>query len=121
MIWNETFVKAQSCLVQGAVVSISGRLDKREDTPRLVANEVKPLKKPASAEPPVVLNFERARTTASDLDTVYAVARQFPGARRMEFHFTDAEGHRLRLRAGREFAIALTSEAEERLAPWLAK
>jgi DNA polymerase-3 subunit alpha len=120
MIWSEAFAKSQQHLVQGSVVSITGRLDRREEAPRLSANEIKPLKKPAPAEKPVVLTFDRTRTTEADLATIRAVARQFPGARRLEFHFTDAAGHRLRLRAGREYAIALTDEAKQRLAPWLA-
>ena len=120
MIWSEAFTKSQQYLVQGSVVSITGRLDRREEAPRLSANEIKPLKKPAPAEKPVVLNFDRTRTTEADFATIRAVARQFPGARRLEFHFTDATGHRLRLRAGREYAIALTDEAKQRLAPWLA-
>jgi len=59
MIWNETFTKSQAQLVQGNVVSITGRLDQREEAPRLVANEVKLVKKPAAAEKPVILSFER--------------------------------------------------------------
>ncbi len=31
MIWKETFVKAQSQFVQGNVMSITGRLNKREE------------------------------------------------------------------------------------------
>ena len=47
----------------------------------------------------MVLSFDRARTTDEDLATVRAVAQKFPGARRLEFHFTDAQGNCLRLRA----------------------
>ncbi len=119
MIWSEAFTKAQQHLTPGNVVSITGRLDRREEAPRLSANEIKPLKKPASADKPIVLSFDRSRTTEADLATVRAVAQKFPGARRMEFHFTDPAGRSLRLRAGREYAIALTEEAKVRLAPWL--
>ncbi|MEA3209226.1 MAG: polymerase subunit alpha [Chthoniobacter sp.] len=121
MIWSETFSKAQAHLVLGNVVSISGRLDRREEAPRLVANEVKPLKKPASAERPVVLAFDRAQTTEADLTAVLEIVQQFPGGRRLELCFTDARGNRLRLRAAREFGVSLTAEAEQRLGPWLAR
>src|SRR6202012_2488995 len=67
MIWNETFTKSQAQLVLGNVVSITGRLDLREEAPRVVANEVKPLKKPAPTEKPVVLSFQCDQTTEGDL------------------------------------------------------
>jgi DNA polymerase III alpha subunit len=38
--------QSQAHLVQGNIVSITGRLDQRDEAPRLVANEVKALKKP---------------------------------------------------------------------------
>lgn len=122
MIWNETFTKAQAHLVQGAVVSISGRLDRREEAPRIVASEVKPLKRPASsasADKPVVLTFDRAQTTEADLVRVREIIAKHPGPRALEFVFTAAAGKPVRLRAGREFAMTLDANAKEELAPWL--
>jgi DNA polymerase-3 subunit alpha len=122
MIWNETFTKAQAHLVQGAVVSISGRLDRREEAPRIVANEVKPLKRPAasaSAEKPVVLTFDRTQTTEADLTRVREIVQKHPGPRALEFVFTESAGKPVRLRAGREFAMTLDAGAREELAPWL--
>lgn len=45
LAWPETFGTYGAHLEQGRVVVIAGRLDKREETPRLAASEVKPLKK----------------------------------------------------------------------------
>lgn len=122
MIWNETFIKAQAHLVQGAVVSISGRLDRREETPRIVANEVKPLKRPASSvsgDKPVVLSFDRSSTTEADISRVGEIVRAHPGHRPLEFVFTDPNGQRVRLRANREFAINLDAAATAELSAWL--
>ncbi len=119
MIWNETFTKSQAHLVQGNVVSITGRLDQREEAPRLVANEVKPLKKPAPLEKTVVLTFDRSRTTEGDLVTVREVVQRFPGSRRLEIRFFDDEGNRLRMMAGDEFRVGWNAEMEKELAPWL--
>ena len=64
MIWNEIAVmKTCAHLVQGAVVAITGRLDKREEAPRVVANEVKPVKKPTPPEKLVKLSFDRRTAT----------------------------------------------------------
>jgi DNA polymerase-3 subunit alpha len=121
MIWNETFTKAQAHLVQGNVVSISGRLDRREEAPRIVANEVRPLKRPTAAAPekPVVLTFDRAQTTEADLTRVREIVQKHPGSRALEFVFTEAAGKAVRLRAGREFAMTLNAGAQQELAAWL--
>ncbi len=125
MIWNETFTKAQSQLVQGNVVSITGRLDKREEAPRLVANEVKALKKKSSSSPvsqkPVVLTFDRTQTTEADLARVREIVQKHPGPQTLEFIFTEPAGKPVRLRAGREFTMSLDAGAAEELAPWLSR
>jgi DNA polymerase-3 subunit alpha len=121
MIWNEVFTKSQAHLVQGGVISITGRLDKREEAPRVVANEIKPLKKPAPSEKPVVLSFQRSKASEEDLAAVRDIVRQFPGPRAIELSFIDENGNRLRMRAGKEFSLSLTAESERRLAPWLSR
>jgi DNA polymerase-3 subunit alpha len=119
MIWNETFTKSQAHLVTGNVVSITGQLDRREEAPRLKANEVKPVKKPAPSEKPLVLSFERDRTTEGDLLEVRDVVQRFPGSRRLEFRFIDAEGRRLRMLAGSEFRVAWNDSVAKALARWV--
>ena len=124
MIWGETFAKCGQHLESGAVVSIAGRLDKREEPPRLVANEVKPLKKIEPREKPVVLNFHCGRATEADLLTVRDILWESPGKRRVELCFTGEGprwdgGRKLRLLPGEEFCVAWNAELENKLAPWL--
>ncbi|EDY21255.1 DNA polymerase III, alpha subunit [Chthoniobacter flavus Ellin428] len=122
MIWNETFNKSQALLVQGSVVSITGRLDLREEAPRLVANELKLVKKPAPTEKPVVLYFHASKTTEGDLSTVLGVVQRFPGPRRLELRFTDGDGRTLvRMAAGNEFKVAWNDAVSKELSPWLKK
>jgi DNA polymerase-3 subunit alpha len=124
MIWGETFAKCGQHLESGAVVSIAGRLDKREEPPRLVANEVKPLKKIEPREKPVVLNFHCGRATEADLLTVREILWESPGKRRVELCFTGdgprwEGGRKVRLLPGEEFCVAWNAELENKLAPWL--
>ena len=119
MIWSEAYTKSQLQLVVGNVVSITGRLDRREEAPRISANEVKPIKKPAASEKPVVLSFDREKTTEADLHTVRAAVVRSPGTRRIEFQFVSPDGSSVRLRAGNEFRVAWTPELAQELALWV--
>ena len=116
MIWSDTYNKAQDRLVQGAVVELTGRLDKREEGPRLTANEVKPIKKPESKEKPLVLVLDRKSTTEEDLVTIREIIWQNPGRRKVEFCFPNEPRGPVRVIPSDEFRIAPT--AEEKLAPW---
>jgi len=123
MIWNDAYNKCASLLEQGRVVAVTGRLDKREESARIVASEIKPLKPGApvhSAESaPVVLSFQRDRTTEEELQEVKTAIEQFPGSQRLELEFVNPDGSRLRMQSA--FGIRLASELREKLAPWMAK
>jgi len=123
MIWNETFNKSQQHLVQGAIVSITGRVDQREESPRLTANEIKPIKKPAkpASERAVVLTFDRATATEADLAKVREIVQRHPGPQALEFVFTSPSRGPVRLRASRDFSLTLSDTARDELAPWLTR
>jgi DNA polymerase-3 subunit alpha len=119
MIWNETFTKCAALLEQGAVVSMTGRLDKREDASKLVANEVKPLKKPAPREKPVVLDFDCTKSTEADLVAVRDIIEHHRGKRKVEMRFTGEDGRQMMLLPSEEFRVAWSPEVESQLSPWL--
>ncbi|MEI8234453.1 MAG: DNA polymerase III subunit alpha [Verrucomicrobiota bacterium] len=118
MIWNETFNKTQSLLVQGAVVSITGRLDLREEGPRLTANEVKPVAKPEAPQKPLVLTLDRATATPEDLDRIRDILWQHPGSRRVKLRVTGGEREPVWILPSQEFRV--NAQAEAALAPWIA-
>ena len=116
MIWSETFNKSQALLNQGAVVSITGRLDLREEGPRLTANELKPVKKPESVEKPLVLTLDRTAAKTRDLDVIRDIIWQNPGSRRVILRVTGGEKP-LRIIPADEFRV--NPEAEAKLAAWI--
>jgi len=118
MIWNEVFLKSSAHLEKGRVVSITARLDKRDDGLRLVASEVKPVKAPAAsaAEPPLILYFEHDRTSEDDLMELKRTIQQYPGTRPLHFEFARADGQRLRMRLGTQYRVNLLPELKEKLA-----
>jgi len=119
MVWNETYTKAQAHLLQGNVVQITGRLDLREDRPRLQANEVKPIRKPENREPPLVLTLERSRATEDDLIAIRDIIWKNQGSRRVELRVTGGGGKTVRLALPGDFTIASSPEVTDKLAPWI--
>ncbi len=119
MIWNETFTKSAALLEVGNVVSIKGRLDLREEGPRVTANEIRAIKKPALANRPLVLKFDRRDTTEADLLFVHNVLTANPGDRRVEFVFVGEDGIRLRMTPAAKLAMNISKEVEHSLERWL--
>ncbi len=119
MVWGETFEKAVPHLEVGKVVTISGRVEQRDEGPRLSANDVKPMRKPAPSERPVVLTIDRFHATEGDLLTIRDIISQSPGKRRVELRFRGEAGQQMRLIPSDDFRIAMSTATEEKLAPWL--
>jgi DNA polymerase-3 subunit alpha len=118
MIWNEAYTKAQVHLQQGNVVSITGQLSLRDEGLRLRGDELKPLKKPAPREAPVVLQFD-SNTSEADLLAVRDVIQSSPGTRRVEFVFKSQDGKTLKMLPGDEFRVNWNEDLKSRLQPWI--
>jgi len=127
VVWNEVYLKAAPALVAGRVIEIRGTLDKRDEIPRAVAQEIRTLSpgKPNGAsegstdkESAVLLQFSRA-TTGDELREVRRILASSPGRRPVRLLFDRANGDALRLDAGTEFSVNLTRDLEEKLSRWL--
>jgi DNA polymerase-3 subunit alpha len=127
VVWNEVYLKVSGALEAGRVVEIKGTLDKRDEIPRAVAQEIKTLspRKPNGAtegstdrESAVLLQFSPA-TTGDELREVRRILSSSPGRRPVRLLFDRANGNALRLDVGAEFSVNLTRELEEKLSRWL--
>src|SRR5437660_1469542 len=127
VVWNEVYLKVSGALEAGRVVEIKGTLDKRDEVPRAVAQEIKTLssRKPNGAtegstdpESAVLLQFSAA-TTGDELREVRRILSSSPGRRPVRLLSDRANGNALRLDASAEFSINLTREHEEKLSRWL--
>jgi DNA polymerase III subunit alpha len=127
VVWNEVYLKASAALEAGRVIEIKGTLDKRDEIPRAVAQDIKTLSpgKPNGAtegstdkESAVLLQFSPA-TTRDELREVRRILASSPGRRPVRLLFDRANGNALRLDAGAEFSVNLTRDLEEKLSRWL--
>jgi DNA polymerase III subunit alpha len=118
MIWSDAYTKSQAHLLQGNVVSITGRLSLRDEGPRVSGDELKPLKKPAPSEAPIVLRFD-STASETDLIAVREALLSSPGTRKVELVFAGPNGHALKMQLGDEFRVSWTEDLKSRLKPWV--
>ncbi|MEY2540043.1 MAG: polymerase subunit alpha [Verrucomicrobiota bacterium] len=132
VIWNDVYVQISEILVPGRVVEIRIAVDNRGDTLRGTAQRVKALspkiangattvnEAPATVfdEPAVLLQFSLA-ATGEELRQVRQLLANSPGRRRVQLLFDRADGNALRVDAGAECRVDLTSDLQEKLSRWL--
>ncbi len=79
MFFPQTYVSAAVHLIEDAVVLIRGRVDKREDAPKIVANEVTVPDLSVDVRGPVVVSLPTPRCTAPLVEQFKEVLASHPG------------------------------------------
>ncbi len=131
VVWNDVYVTISELLVPGHVVEIRGTIDTRGDSLRATAQKVRlpTANKPNGAsngnggstsldEPALLLQFSPA-TTSEELREVRDLLASSPGKRPVQLLFDRPSGEPLRVDAGSNLRVNLTSELEGKLMRWL--
>jgi DNA polymerase III subunit alpha len=133
VIWNDVYVQISDALITGRVVEVRGTIDTRGDSLRATAQKIRLLapdktngvangnEKSTSAEEgrsAVLLQFSPA-TTSDDLREVREILASSPGQRPVQLLFDRSPNGPLRVEAGEDFRVDLTTELEQRLSRWL--
>ncbi|HJT82465.1 MAG TPA: DNA polymerase III subunit alpha [Chthoniobacterales bacterium] len=131
VIWNDVYTQVSDILATGRVVEVRGAIDTRGDLPRITAQRVRLLSKvrpngsavreePGNGfdEPAVQLQFSPA-ATRDELHEVRQLLASSPGVRRVQLVFDRIGRDPLRVDAGPDCRINLTSDLRDKLARWL--
>jgi DNA polymerase-3 subunit alpha len=129
VVWNDVYLKVVDILVPGRVVEVKGTLDRRDEMLRATVLEIKSLAlrktngatetaAAGSQESAILLRFSSA-ATGDELRQVRSILASSPGRQLVQLLFDRGNGNLLRLEAGREFRVDLTSDLEGRLSRWL--
>jgi DNA polymerase-3 subunit alpha len=138
VLWNETYVNVSHALEPGTVIAIRGTIDKRDDTIRATAQQVKVLTPESAAgdpneatngsetngtarareDAPITLRFA-AGTGADELRTVREILASSPGLQPVTLMMKSNGGATVRIDAGDSCRIELTPSVEQKLTPWL--
>jgi DNA polymerase-3 subunit alpha len=119
MIWSEAYSKFQSLLVAGRVIAMTGRLDIREEGPRLSADKIEVLAKPTPKEKPVIITFDIGTMDDRDFEKVRDIIMRNPGSRNVELKLTGMS-RPLKVIPAEGFRMELTDAAKAELAGYLA-
>ncbi len=96
-----TYSQVGLLLAEDEVVVVKGKIDRREDTPKLVAIDVsRPDLATTAARGPLVVRLESARCTEALVDRLREVLRQHPGMTEVHLELTGAQPMRLKLDDG---------------------
>jgi len=129
VVWNDVYVAVSEILVPGKVVEVRGAIDARADSLRATAQKIRvpTASKPSGAangngapkeEPALLLQFSPA-TTSEELRQVREILASSPGQRRVQLLFDRPNGEALRVDAGADLRVNLTSDLEQKLMRWL--
>ena len=118
MVWQETFSRTHQHLEVGKMVNITAKLDKREDKPRLVANDFKVLKE-NKAGGSLRLTLQHELVEVEDLAKIRETLYRHPGKTPVILSFQLGTGARVALRTDAKYFVQDTPELRAELNGWI--
>ena len=119
MVWNEVFAKAAKEIDKGKIVVVAGKMDKREESIRLVANEIGPITR-RKAIKALTIDIPMEKADEERLIAIRELVRQFPGIQPLYLRFRTVDGRELRLKADAGYSVRDDETLREKLAELLA-
>jgi len=119
MVWNEVFAKAAKEIDKGKIVVVTGKMDKREESIRLVANEIGPIAR-RKAVKALTIDIPMEKADEGRLIAIRELVRQFPGIQPLYLRFRTVDGRELRLKADAGYSVRDDETLREKLAELLA-
>jgi DNA polymerase III subunit alpha len=95
LFFPATYTQCMHLIVEDAIVIVKGRLDRREEVPKLVAMEVKPAELPADGSGPFVVSILESRCVPPIVDQLREVLRSHAGP--MQVHLKLQSGARTKV------------------------
>ncbi len=116
--WNDVYSKCAKFLEAGAIISLSGSLDKRGEETNVRVKEVSLLKLPRAVVPvtPLRLHFQMEELRSDELGHLRDLLSESPGECPVELEFRRRDGRRIVIDAGAAHWVRRTPELESQLA-----
>jgi DNA polymerase-3 subunit alpha len=118
MVWADVYAKSAKEIDKGKIVTVTGKLDKREDGVRIVSNEIGPMSSRKSVEA-LTIDIPIEKANEQRLIAIRDLVRQFPGIQPLYLRFWSADGHQIRLKADADYSVKDEEAFRSRLAELL--
>jgi DNA polymerase III alpha subunit len=118
MVWGEVYARTAKEIDKGKIVAITGKLDKREESARIVANEIGPVSLRKSVKA-LTIDIPLEKADEERLIAIRDLVRQFPGIQPLYLRFLSTDGHEIRLKANGDFSVRDEEDFRARLAELL--
>jgi DNA polymerase III subunit alpha len=106
LVYSDTYEKAQACLGPEKAVLLCGRVDKREDKPKIVASDVYPLAEAAQRfTKGIHLHIPNNRLNTDHLEEIRTLLQKAPGDVPVLFCMEQPSGEVIYMRASDEFRV----------------
>ena len=116
IVWNEQYAKVSGELEVGKILSFAGRLEKREEKPRLVATDIGPLAASDTLkQEPVTIELSIEQVDETLLQAIRSLVGEFPGDQALFLRFCAGAGRQLLLKADPTFCVSDCAEFRTRL------
>ncbi|HZC59969.1 MAG TPA: OB-fold nucleic acid binding domain-containing protein, partial [Chthoniobacterales bacterium] len=119
MVWGEAYAKAAKEIDKGRIVAITGKLDKREESLRLVTNEIASVTKQKGIKA-LTIDIPMEKANEERLVAIRELVQQFPGTQPLYLRFRAIDGRELRLKADPGYSVRDEEALREKLAELLA-
>jgi DNA polymerase-3 subunit alpha len=119
MVWADVFAKASKELELGKIVAITGKLDSREDSLRLIATEVAPISRTKKTAI-LTIDLPLEKTDEDRLLALRELILQYPGSQPLYLRFRARDGQELKLKADSGYCVRDEEEFRAKLAELLA-
>jgi len=119
MVWNDVFAKSGKEIDKGKIVSITARLDKREDAARLIATEISVISQ-RKALKPLMIDIPLEKADENRLIALRELIRQHPGTQPLFLRFRASDGRELKLKTDAGYSVRDNEIFREKLVELLA-
>jgi DNA polymerase-3 subunit alpha len=119
MVWNDVFAKSGKEIDKGKIVSITARLDKREDAARLIATEIGAISQ-RKALKPLMIDIPLEKADENRLIALRELIRQHPGTQPLVLRFRASDGRELKLKTDAGYSVTDDEIFREKLVELLA-
>ncbi|MEI6873283.1 MAG: DNA polymerase III subunit alpha, partial [Verrucomicrobiota bacterium] len=115
-IFGEAYASGAALIETGKLVNIQVRVEMRdEEALRVIASEVRPLKRPGEVSKPVYLKLDWERTTEAELLRIREVLSASPGMRPVVLQFEHPDGRRVKLHPAEQYRVDWGEHTESSL------